>query len=87
MDMVFIATSVAASTTVTVGSDLGECWRQNEKCQQKVFIDGHVIFHNDYQRNLQYTPTFEVVGMVYGMQPGKMFMPLYFFSAKIFSRI
>lgn len=88
VDMTYIANQLASVKSVTLNNRImPKCWVQNDKCKQKVFVDGQVIFYSNYRRKLQYTPTFKVVGMVYGVQPGNIFMPLYLFTTNLFSRI
>ena len=82
--MVHVANSLASFKSISRNNRyMPMCWSQKENCIQKVFIDGHVVFYTDYRRKLQYTPTFNIVGMVYGVQPGKMFMPLHVSRTKL----
>ena len=74
MDMPVIASSLIASNTTTDPQKvLQTCWELDKTCKRKVFIDGYVIFFRNggFKPKLQYRSTFQTVGMVYDIQPGK----------------
>ena len=82
MDLTEVTASLIDPSVMKDQNELGllqSCWQLGESCKAKVIIDGHVLFNVDSKSKLQYTASYKIIGMIYALRPGKIFMSLYLY--------